>query len=188
VSTGKTQDEEEEETEMGENLDGDEQDGEDAITLEPEDPLDLSLADSSQLSNEQARYLLDGLGEHLEIEGRLPIVTTQIIEGSAGRDGNGHVINHPIPAQSLEGHFISCVAETIDGNLPDDFYSLILDDDEFFLVDEVDEVARQMIVDDEQQSDQLPLLEPIHLVLTNESEAIQQDTQKSPLIYQSKEE
>ena len=117
-------DEEEIETEMGENLDGDKQEGEKA---ELEDPLDLSLADSNELSNEQARYLLDRLEHHLEIEDRLvPIVTAQVLESSAGDDRNFHIINQSIPAQSLEGqHFISCVAETIDSKLPDDFHSLL---------------------------------------------------------------
>jgi hypothetical protein len=148
---------EEEETETDENLDGDEQ--------ESDDPLDLSLADASQLSNEQANYLLTSL-EHLEIEGRQPIivVAAAAFESAACHpsDENVQVTDHcqPIP-ESLEGQFISCGAQTVDGELMDDFFSRIDDNEDFFFV--VDEVAQQMLDNDEQQqhsSDQLPLLEP----------------------------
>jgi hypothetical protein len=183
---------EEEEKEMGESLEGDEQEGhQHAIKREPEDPLDLSLAESSQLSNEQAKYLLDRL-EHLEIEGGLSIATAEVCESSADHDERAQVTDQSTLAHSLEGQYISCVPETIDDKLLDDFDSL-LDDSEDFFVDEVDEVALQMIHDEQQySSNQLPLLaptkEPAKLLLANESEAIQQEILRSTNELQSNED
>jgi hypothetical protein len=171
--SGVDEDHEEEDTTdtSCESLEGDEQ-----------DPLDLSLADTSQLSNKQANYLLDRL-EHLEIKGGdLPVIAAAVFESSAGHPSDENVqvtAQQPIP-ESLEGHLFSYVAETMDDELLDDFYSLVGDDDDFF-VNEVDEVVQQMSDNEKQQSsDQSPLLEPTKepakLVPSNDTESIQ-DTQ-----------